>query len=137
MMWRYLILHLVIHYCLAEHKLTRNVIFEEVKTISTTRSRWLLTFVIDLTTYEKALAKAKNDLEYPANVLHNINTPSNQPEHMGMRRMFQKQQTELQHSLKEYKLLTMRYKNYRELRSRQKRSLIPIVGDALGFLSER
>jgi methyl-accepting chemotaxis protein len=134
MMWRYLIISLVIQYGLAEHKLTRNVIFEKLKTISTTRSRWLLTFVIDLTTYEKALAKVKIDLEYPANILHNINTPSNQPEHDGMRRMFLKQETELQQSVREYKLLTKRYANYRELRSRHKRSLIPIVGDALGFL---
>ena len=40
-----------------------NVIFQKVNEITTTRSRWFITFVIDLDPYEKFLSTLRDDFK--------------------------------------------------------------------------
>ena len=53
---------MLLFYGLSESVLVkRNVVFQKVNEITTTRSRWLVTFVIDLNPYEQFLTKLEND----------------------------------------------------------------------------
>ena len=53
---------MLLFYGLSESVLVkRNVIFQKLNEITTTRSRWLVTFVIDLNPYEQFLIKLEND----------------------------------------------------------------------------
>ena len=53
---------MLLFYGLSESVLVkRNVVFQKINEITTTRSRWLVTFVIDLNPYEQFLTKLEND----------------------------------------------------------------------------
>ena len=52
----------------------RNVIFQKVNEITTTGSRWLITFVIDLDPYEKLLSTLRDDFKIVEESIQTLET---------------------------------------------------------------
>ena len=111
-----------------------NVIFKKTKEINVARSEWKVTLVIDLNRYDTLFNQT---FEYIGKGLKAIKKTALVHEEKGVKE-FDGHFRALRYNL--HHLTGVRYQivnslnNYKSLHQRQKRSLFPFIGDALGFL---
>ena len=111
-----------------------NVVFHKVNEITTTRARWLVTFVQDLRPFQYFLTKLSNDIEQAANITDVIidhYTGRSYGRFVGTIKSLRKEVKSLQDTQAG---IIQSYSDYRSLGSREKRSLLPFVGQAFSFL---
>lgn len=119
--------------------LSDSVIFQKLSDITTTRSRWLVAFKIEMSPYETLLNKLSlainNTLENSARIIlwHPVNS-DRYKQVLATNTLFRnelsnlaKTHQNLKHRLNDVKLL-------HNPNSRNKRSLIPIIGEGLSYL---
>ena len=108
--------------------------FQKVKDVTTTKSRWLVTFVIDLKPYTRIITKLDADIQNVANGtqrLANYYFAENQ-DYM---RSFRKLNEAIEIVKETYQGIISSFTEYSALyQPRPKRSLLPFVGKALHFL---
>ena len=63
MIFAYLLLTVTFRCALTNSFIKENVVFEKVNEITTTRSRWLVAFVIDTDPYQKVLDKLSDSFQ--------------------------------------------------------------------------
>ena len=110
-----------------------SVVFSKVGEITTTRSRWLITFVIDLDPYERFLKKLTHDVEHAFAVAKQVVQNYKEPGKQGFLNSFIGLGKEIRDLRATRELIVRRFTDYRSLQW-SKRSLIPFLGKALGFL---
>ena len=133
---------MLLFYGLSESVLVkRNVVFQKVNEITTTRSRWLVTFVIDLNPYEQFLTKLENDFITVENSLENIEKmfgTTNSRGFLHPETFFIGALTNFRQELQSLKFLEVHLKNMfstvKSLKVKNKRSILPFIGSALSFL---
>ena len=114
--------------------INQNVVFHKANEVSITRSRWLFTFIIDLNPYENFLTSLALDVENAAIVARNLVQVYDKPRWAGFLNSFYGLQKEIE-ALQASRLnLIESFVEIHSLKSRSKRSLIPIIGKALHFL---
>lgn len=126
----------------------KNVVFEKIKNIATTRSKWIVATVITLDPYDKWLIQLNQGLNVIGKSLNNI--MSQEANHAirngSLLAQFGRMLTMHDTISRDVKQLKNSYQfirqEFQELRSisnnerlvREKRALLPIVGKALSFL---
>ncbi|VDI78044.1 Hypothetical predicted protein [Mytilus galloprovincialis] len=119
-----------------------NVMFQKIKEISTTRSNWLITFVIDLDPFELFLNKIEQDLGKAFLAIQKVHTTSMfyTPEKNNILATILSLQREVEGLNRTKDYLHSQFNDYKSLyydesaQFRTKRSLFPIIGKALSFL---
>ena len=113
--------------------LNQNVVFEKINTITTTRAQWTVTFVIDIKPYSNVLKNLNENLMRVSNFSrHAVRQCCNvESERYGP--AFQKLSHKIEILLDFHAKLTREFNEYHIL-SREKRSLLPFIGDALHYL---
>ena len=123
--------------------LKENVLFHKVKEVTTTRSQWLITFVMDLDPFEHFLNKLALNINETFLVTGRVHTIANfyTPEKKRFLSTMLSIQAELKQLNKTKKEIFEKFQDYKSMyydytttKFRTKRSLIPIVGKVLSFL---
>ena len=112
---------------------TNSVVFNKVNEITTTRSRWLVSLVTDLNPFEHALEKLLQDVGSTQKAIRKLTNQYDRPEQRGYNNILAGLRKEVKSLRKTRNFLTKRFVEYHSLQ-RQKRSLIPVIGKALGVL---
>ena len=110
-----------------------NVIFHKVNEITTTRARWLVTFVQDLSPFKYFLAGIAADINQAANVTDAIISRYG-PKQDSFHETLTNLREEVDSLDRTLNGILQSYTNYRSLGSRTRRSLILGVGSVLSFL---
>ncbi len=110
-----------------------NVVFEKISEVTTTRSRWLITFVIDMSPYEDFIKKLTIDVENSYSAANRMIRYYQAPRNQGFMNSFQVLRRELDDLKRTREALSLNFLEIRSL-NRNKRSVLPFVGRALGFL---
>ena len=115
---------------------SHNVVFQKVNEVTTTRSRWLVTFVVDLKPYVRAMnqlsASIDNATDTSWEVVQHYFDKGNQ-----FVKSFVRLSEELKIVRDTYNGLLEHFVEYRTLQgvpTRSRRSLLPFVGKAMHFL---
>ncbi|VDI37820.1 Hypothetical predicted protein [Mytilus galloprovincialis] len=119
-----------------------NVMFQKIKEIATTRSNWLITFVVDLEPFELFLNKIEQDLGKALLATQKVYTTSMfyTPEKKHILATILSLQREVEGLNRTRDYLHSQFNDYKSLhydetaKFRTKRSLFPIIGKALSFL---
>ena len=114
--------------------INENVVFHKENEVSITRSKWLFTFVIDLNPYENFLLSLALDTEKAAIVARNLIQIYDKPRREGFLNSFCGLQKQIKDLQVDRQQLINSYVEINSIKSRSKRSLIPIIGKALHFL---
>ena len=114
--------------------INENVVFHKENEVSITRSKWLFTFVIDLNPYENFLLSLALDIEKAAIVAKNLIQIYDKPRCEGFLNSFYGLQKQIKDLQVDRQQLINSYVEINSIKSRSKRSLIPIIGKALHFL---
>ena len=111
-----------------------NVIFQKVNEISTTRSDWLVTFVIDLLPFENFVKRLSTDIVQSSFLAQKVIQYYHKPGYETYLNAFStlKQEYQLLAELHETVLGGLR--DYQTLHTRDKRSVLPFVGRIMSFL---
>lgn len=114
-------------------ELRNNVVYRKINDVTTTRSTWTVTMVIDLDPYTALLNKlAKSIKETRSTIVHVI--ARNPPGRSAIVNDFRSLMTELSTLEKTQFELLERFLEYHSLKPRTKRSLLPFIGKAFSFL---
>ena len=109
------------------------VIFHEQSEISPTRARWLVIFAVDLAPYDAAFQSLEESIR-------NVQTEAKEDfpqEFLGdvtFETLVKNVNDEFMEVKKEREHLLSKYDDYRSMAHRSRRSLLPIVGNALSYL---
>jgi len=111
----------------------QSVVFQKRNEISLTQSQWLASFIIDLKPFDEFLVKLQSDIETVQSEVTGILDKYVQPKHLQYQNTFGALNKEIDF-LKELRYgLAIQVNDYRHI-SKNKRSVLPFVGDALSFL---
>ena len=132
---------MLLFYGLSESVLVkRNVVFQKINKITTTRSRWLVTFVIDLDPYEQLLTKLENDfvkVEESLETIEKMFAATNSKGILHPENFFigavDNSINELQYLKFSEAHLKSMFATVKSLKVRNKRSILPFIGSALSF----
>ena len=114
-----------------------NVVFQKVNEITTTRARWLVTFVHDLEPFSYFLERVNADILRADSVARTLPGHFLKPQQQGFRATIMYMLQELQTLKDTQESIISSYKDYKALggrSERSKRSLLPIGGRILSFL---
>lgn len=119
----------------------KNVIFQKINEVTTTRSRWLVTFVIDLNPYEQFLSKLESDfvkVEDSLEAIEKMFAATNPRGFLHPVVFFIGAVNNFRHELQSLKFSEAHLKNMfatvKSLKMRNKRAILPFIGSALSFL---
>ena len=105
-----------------------NVVFRRLHEVQTTKSRWLLTFVLDLKPYENFLGKISNDIEQAKRVAYQVFQKYVPPEKQGFLDALKGLKGELEVIKDTHKGLVNNFFNYKSITTRSKRAIFDFVG---------
>lgn len=131
---------LVILVCLACSTafVSENVIFQKLSDITTTRSRWLVAFTIEMSPYEDLLNKLSliinNTLENSARIIIWHGNADRYKQILATNALFRNELSNLANKHLNLRNRLNEIKSLHNANWRGKRSLIPIVGKALSYL---
>lgn len=111
-----------------------NAVFQKVNEITTTRARWLVTFVHDLGPFKYFLAQVKADIDSAANITDAIMNNFDGDKQDSFRNTLVNLREEVDSLDKTFRGILQSYTAYRLLGSRSRRSLFPAVGHIMSFL---
>ena len=115
-----------------------NVVFHKVNDITTSRSKWVLSFLINLAPFKDFLGELGKHVQSGLNSAEGMVLKENQTNYQGFTINFRLIKRELEHLQSTFQHLIHSYESYETLQEnssgRSKRSLLPFVGQALSFL---
>lgn len=114
--------------------MNKNVVFRKVNDITTTRSKWTVSFVIDLQTYDHFIQKANTDITEAEKVAHTLVQHYQRPKEEGFLNNFVSLTKEINTLPETQNMMFNTFSDYRTLQQRQKRSLLPIFRKISSFL---
>ena len=116
--------------------LTLSVLFRKISEVTTSRSRWTVTFVIDLDPHAAVLGRIEANIDSTMGIIHSV-MDNNPPAASGLINNFRQLTTELRTLNETHFGLVGRFAEYKKLHPRAKRSLLPFVGQAFSCLFGR
>ena len=115
-----------------------NVIFEKIGEVTTTRSRWLVTFVNDLNPYQDFIYSLKCDLTGAIVMTQTMKIPITDNNVISVQNRWLKSLNNLEQEIRKINLthstISDMFEEYTPLMKRSKRAILPIVGKVLSFL---
>ena len=111
----------------------QNVVFRKVSEVTTTRSRWSLTFVTDLNPYITVMKTVEGNINNLLGVIQTVEE-KRAPETNGLVNDFRGLDNELKTLRETYFGVNTRLGEYHALHTRTRRSLVPFIGQAFSFL---
>ena len=111
----------------------QNVVFRKVSEVTTTRSRWSITFVIDLNPYVTVMNTVGKNINHLLGVIRTV-VENRAPGSNGLVNDFRGLSNELETLRETYFGVNARLAAYHALHPRNKRSLVPFIGQAFSFL---
>ena len=111
----------------------QNVVFRKVSEVTTTRSRWSLTFVIDLNPYVTVMKTVEGNINNLLGVIQTV-VENRAPGTNGLVNDFRGLDNELKTLRETYFGINARLGEYHALHTRTRRSLVPFIGQAFSFL---
>jgi hypothetical protein len=111
-----------------------NVIFRRLNDFTTTRSKWTISFVLDLKPYGNFIDKLSENINNATIVARNLLSRYHSPEGKGFMKMFLNIEREIKGLNATRNGILKTFTEYKQLHRRSKRSLFPFVGSALGYL---
>jgi hypothetical protein len=111
-----------------------DVIFEKLHEISTTRSRWMITLVTDLTPYQVFIENLYADLNEINRITMALMIHFKSPYQRNFLLTFKGLETEIINLRQSQNEILYTFQDVKSLDQRSKRALLPIVGKALSFL---
>ena len=126
-----------------------NVIFNEIKTVSISRSQWLFSFIIDLNPFQTVIDRSHKNIKKVRNVIYKVlqnydsyKANTNKEIHVKYIDLFQRQTAEIIHIERTLNTITELYNDLQSFQSnnkddtntRRKRSVLPFMGNVLHFL---
>ena len=112
-----------------------NVTFHMINEIALTRSKWLTTFVIDLKPFENFLTKLSNDLDKARPAAHTIDPFYEASSKQDFKSVIAGLGAEIATLQNDQMNLVESYVDLHAIHTRIQKSLIPIIGKGLNFLS--
>ena len=136
MSYRCLIIHALISYTcsLVIHE---NVIFHKTNEVSSNHARWLVTFIHDLRLFDIFIDKINDDLKITKQITKSLTNWYRQENLTGYVFTFESLHDEIALLNDTYQAIKNNFDDYQSLRSgnyRPKRSLLPIIGQAMSLL---
>lgn len=110
-----------------------NAVFQKVNEITTTRARWLVTFVHDLSPFKHFLAHVSADINSAANITDAIIDHYDGPKQESFHNTLINLREEVDSLSKTLEGIFQSYTTYRLLGSRSRRSVVPIIGRIMSF----
>ena len=111
----------------------QNVVFRKVSEVTTTRSRWSITFVIDLNPYVTVMNTVEENINHLLGVIRTV-VENRAPGSNGLVNEFRGLSNELETLRETYFGVNARLAANHALHPRNKRSLVPFIGKAFSFL---
>lgn len=111
-----------------------NVVFQKENVITTTRARWLVTFVQDLMPFRHFLARITADINSVANITDAIIFRFRGPKQDSFLNTMKNLRKEVDSLYKSLDGILQNFNGYRSLGSRSRRSVIPVIGRIMSFL---
>ena len=111
-----------------------NANFHKVNEITTTRARWLVTFVQDWSLFRHFLARVTADIKDVANVTDAIISRYNVPKQDNFLNTLINLREEVDSLDKTLGGILQSFTSYRSLGSRSRRSVVPVIGRIMSFL---
>lgn len=114
-----------------------NVVFHKTNEISSNHARWLVTFIHDLRPYEVFIDKINKDLQVTHDVMTAMTDWYRQFNYTGYVFTYESLHEEIGMLNDTYQSVKDNFIDYKSLKSgheRHKRSLLPIIGQAMSFL---
>ncbi len=116
-----------------------NVVYHKTNEISSNHARWLVTFIHDLRPYEVFIDKINKDLDMTHDVMTTLTDWYRRNNYTGYAFTFESLHEEIGALNGTYQAVRNNFVDYRSLkstngRSRSKRSLLPIIGQAMSLL---
>ena len=108
--------------------------FRKVNDITITRSKWTVSFVIDLQTYDHFIQKANTDITEVEKVAQTLVQHYQRPKEEGFLNNFVSLTKEINTLQETQNMMFNTFSDYRTLQQRQKRSLLPIFRKISSFL---
>lgn len=116
----------------------KNVIFQKINEVTTTRSRWLVTFVIDVKPYEQFLSNLESDfvkVEDSLETIEKMFAATNRRRFLHPEVFFIGAVNNFRHELQSLKFaeahLRSMFVTVKSLKVRNKRAILPFIGSAL------
>ena len=115
---------------------SQNVVFQKVNEVTTTQARWLVTFVTDLTPYMEGITRLSEDVGNTASIAEEVlgYYRAKGREYVGSFKRLKLDIQMVEESLIGLKQDFDEYHSLYTKTGRDKRSLVPLIGKALGFL---
>lgn len=114
--------------------INENVIFQKTNDITVTHAKWLASFVIDLQPFNIFLNKLAKDIETARTLTEAIVSKYTGENHVEYWSTFRALQKEVVYLKETRNLISQGLLDYKLLPHREKRALIPIIGDAASWL---
>ena len=111
-----------------------NAIFHKVNEITTTRARWLVTFVQDLSPFKYFVAHVSADIDNVANITDAIIDHYDGPKQDSFHNTLLNLKEEISYLDKTLEGIIQSYTSYKLLGSRTRRSVIPVIGRIMSFM---
>ena len=111
----------------------QNVVFRKVSEVTTTRSCWSLTFVIDLNPYVTVMKTVEGNIKNVLGVIQTV-VENRAPGTNGLVNDFRGLDNELKTLRENYFGVNAQLGEYHSLHTRTRRSLVPFIGQAFSFL---
>lgn len=111
-----------------------NVIFQKLNEVTITRSKWLITFVIDLKPYRTFIDRCRSNIDDVGLMARQIINRYHSDKLDGIKSLYVKLENKITGLNDSVDIITDNFDEYNRLQTRHKRSLLPFVGKALSFL---
>ena len=111
-----------------------NAIFHKVNEITTTRARWLVTFVQDQSPFEYFVAHVSADIDDVVNITEAIIDHNDGPKQDSFHNTLLNLKEEIKHLDKTLAGIILSYTIYKLLGSRTRRSVVPVIGRIISFI---
>ncbi|CAG2205199.1 unnamed protein product [Mytilus edulis] len=110
-----------------------NIVFDKVNTVTTTRSKWLVTFIIDLKPFEGFLNRISHDMVKSSALAQTVLRRYEQPGKEHFYNTFANLEQEFNLLMDMHRSITDTFDDFKTLH-RHKRSVLPFIGSAMSFL---
>ncbi|CAC5417991.1 unnamed protein product [Mytilus coruscus] len=110
-----------------------NIVFDKVNTVTTTRSKWLVTFIIDLKPFEGFLNRISHDMVKSSALAQTVLRRYEQPGKEHFYNTFSNLEQEFNLLMDMHRSITDSFDDFKTLH-RHRRSVLPFIGSAMSFL---
>jgi len=114
--------------------ISENVVFDKINDITTSRSKWLVSFVSDLKPFERFIERLSHDLVATAALAQQVVKQYGDSGKENFMNIFTSLRNEFRLLTETHTYLRDTFLDYKRLHNRNKRAAIPIIGKMMNFL---